>query len=491
MLFVLLLIVPLVFLLLKIPLFRKMHLPPGPNAFQVLWNISELKNRRHVAFANFAKTYGPLMSLRLGSQIMIVVSSAAAAKEVLQTRDRNFSGRYLPSAYYKIPNASRSCITMAKECNQVWKLLRGIGQNHMFSAKSVQDRAELRKVKVMEVVEYLRSKVGKVVKLDGIINATLTNITSNILFSRNMFDICGEDENSCKVRTVSNEIVEMVSSLGLSDFFPSLDIVDFLTVRKGAKMREKLLSVWGGMVAERRAERDNSVAGDFLDGIFAEISFSDDQICMLFMELFLASIDSSAITSVWLMVELIRHPQILHRVRDEIAMAFEGGTRINESILTESHYLQACIKETLRIHIPGPFLVPHRAIETCKIDSYVIPKDCIVLVNAWAINMEPSSWKDATIFNPDRFINSKINFKSTDDFNFLSFSAGSRMCPGHNFGIKNIQLLVGSLVHHFEWSLSDGSDPINIDTNDKFGTVLKKEKPLHLIPCVREQVINH
>ncbi|KAL8557625.1 hypothetical protein ACS0TY_004904 [Phlomoides rotata] len=188
------------------------------------------------------------------------------------------------------------------------------------------------------------------------------------------------------------------------------------------------------------------------------------------------------IASVWLMVELIRHPQILDRVRDEVAKVFEGNTQINESILTESHYLQACIKETLRIHIPGPFLVPHRAIQTCKIDNYVIPKDCVVLVNAWAINMEPNRWKDPTIFNPDRFINSKIDFRSTDDFEFIAFGAGRRMCPGLNLGIKNVQMLVTSLVHHFDWSLSDGSDPINIDTNDKFGTVLRKEKPLCLIP---------
>lgn len=91
----------------------------------------------------------------------------------------------------------------------------------------------------------------------------------------------------------------------------------------------------------------------------------------------------------------------------------------------------ACIKETLRIHISGPFLIPHRAIETCKIGNYVIPKDSMVLVNTWATGQEPDSWKDADVFNPDRFLGSKIDFRGTH-FDFIPFSAGRRMCPGIN-----------------------------------------------------------
>ncbi|KAL8557624.1 hypothetical protein ACS0TY_004903 [Phlomoides rotata] len=480
----LLLFVPLV-LLLKNSLFRETHLPPGPNAWQILCNISELKRRPHVAFTNLAKIYGPLMSLRLGSRVVIVASSAAAAKEILQTQDRIFSGRYLPFIYYNVPDAQNSSITLAKECNQSWKFLRGIGQNFIFSAKSIEDKAEIRKVRVIEVVEYLRNKVGEVVNLEDIFSATFTNILTNILVSKNLFDISGKDENSCKVKTLTNEVVKMVSSLGWSDLFSSLEMVDFFAARKGANLNDKVLCIWGDIVRERRAKREQSQVsgtGDFLDGLLGETMFSDEQISFIFLEVLLAGTDSTMIASVWLMVELIRHPQILDRVRDEVAKVFEGNTQINESFLTESHYLQACIKETLRIHIPGPFLVPHRAIQTCKIDNYVIPKDCVVLVNAWAINMEPNRWKDPTIFNPDRFINSKIDFRSTDDFEFIAFGAGRRMCPGLNLGIKNVQMLVTSLVHHFDWSLSDGSDPINIDTNDKFGTVLRKEKPLCLIP---------
>lgn len=195
--------------------------------------------------------------------------------------------------------------------------------------------------------------------------------------------------------------------------------------------------------------------------------------------------DSSGITTTWLMVELVKSPLILRRVREEIAGAFEGDAVINESILTESVFFQACIKEALRLHISTPLLIPHHAVEACKIDDYVIPRDSIVVVNAWAISMDPESWRDAETFDPERFlVGPKIDFRG-NHFEYIPFGAGRRMCPGSNLAIKNVQILVASLVHYFDWSLPDGADPTGIDTADKFGTVLKRDKPLHLVPSLR------
>lgn len=196
--------------------------------------------------------------------------------------------------------------------------------------------------------------------------------------------------------------------------------------------------------------------------------------------------DSSSITSTWMMVELIRNPEMMRRVVDEIEGAFEGDMVIKESVLSESEYLQACIKETLRLHIPGPLLVPHRAIETCKIEKYAIPKDSMVVVNGWAISMDPESWKDPERFDPDRFVRDpNIDFRGTH-FEYIPFGAGRRMCPGFNLAFKNVQIVVASLLHYFDWTLPGAADPAQMDTADRFGTVLKKETPLLLIPSFRE-----
>ncbi|KAL7109100.1 hypothetical protein ACP275_06G154000 [Erythranthe tilingii] len=464
------LVVILVLLFLKkLGLFGSTEkLPPGPNTWQVLRKVSEFRKQPHIAFSNLAKVYGPIISLRLGGQFLIIASSAATAKEILKTQDRNFSGRFLPLVYYKIPSAEQSSVVMSKECNATWKFLRGMSQNFIFSNKSVESKAYLRKSKVLEMI----------VNLDNIMNSTLSNIISDVLVSRNVFDITREEETNDheNMRALVHEIVDMVSSsVGLSDLFPFMRFLDFRSGKKAMEIHKKMMHMWGDMVKERRSHRVHDVnysARDFLD-VLIDNSLTDDQIYVVFTELLIAGTDSSSITLVWLMVELIKNPNILRRLIEEVAKAFEGDMLINEAILTESKYLQACIKETLRFYMPGPFLVPHRAIEKCKIHEYVIPKDSVVLVNTWDISLDPEYWEDAS--------------RGRAHFEYTPFGAGRRMCPGFNLAFKSIQIVVASLVHYFDWRLPNGMDPTQIDTDSVFGTVLKKKKPLLLIPTLRDR----
>lgn len=89
---------------------------------------------------------------------------------------------------------------------------------------------------------------------------------------------------------VVKEIIEMVSSLGLLDFFPFLRTVDFCTKRKAMEIYRKVMYIWGDVVKERRSERtrgggsnaDSSSGGDFLD-VLLDHALPDDQICMTIM----------------------------------------------------------------------------------------------------------------------------------------------------------------------------------------------------------------
>lgn len=98
-------------------------------------------------------------------------------------------------------------------------------------------------------------------------------------------------------------------------------------------------------------------------------------------ELLIASTDSTTGVTLWLVIELIKNVDMLHSVRNEIVAHAIEGNSLNESRLSECQYFNACIKEALRIHNPGPFGIPRRATETCKLDNYIIPKNSVVVVN--------------------------------------------------------------------------------------------------------------
>ncbi|KAL0325753.1 UNVERIFIED_CONTAM: putative (S)-N-methylcoclaurine 3'-hydroxylase isozyme 2 [Sesamum radiatum] len=384
---------------------------------------------------------------------MVVASSPDTAKEFCKTHDRVFSGRHLPSVYHNLPGTVDSSIVLSPECGRSWKLLRSIGQNCIFSSKAMETNAWIRKAKVMEMVSRIRAKEGEVVNLEDLMFATLANIISNVLTSRDLFDVKNEAKDEYRVMMgLVNEVIEKTTTLGLVDFLPVLRWVDFRSKRKAMDMYRKIKLTWGSIILERRSSKgsdheSSSDSQDFLDIVLADNSFSEDQIANALMELLIGATDSTTITTVWLMVELIRNQEILSRVREEIAQTVTGD-KPSESLLSQCHYFQACIKETLRLHVPAPLLVPHRATETCKVPGH------------------------------------ENRFRGTH-FEYLPFGTGLRMCPGSTVAFKNIQMLVGSLLHNFDWSLPGGEALTAIDMNEKYVTTLKKEKPLLLIPKLR------
>ncbi|GMN32333.1 hypothetical protein TIFTF001_003625 [Ficus carica] len=130
---------------------------------------------------------------------------------------------------------------------------------------------------------------------------------------------------------------------------------------------------------------------------------------------------SSSTIEYWTMTELIKNPKCMKIAQEELAR------EIVQDVVTESHlpklsYLQACVKETLRLHPPVPFLLLHQAVESCQVLNYPIPKDSKVLVNIWAIGRDPTYWNDPLVFKPERFLELSLDFKG-NDFEYLPFGA--------------------------------------------------------------------
>ena len=181
----------------------------------------------------------------------------------------------------------------------------------------------------------------------------------------------------------------------------------------------------------------------------------------------------------------MKNPESMKKVRDELDREIVNQDSVKESNIVKLPYLQACVKETLRLHPPAPLLLPHRAPETCQVRNYTIPKNAQVLVNVWAIGRDPSIWDEPLKFRPERFLNSALDFKG-NDFEFLPFGAGRRICPGLPMAVRQVSIVLASLIHCFDWSLPQGKDPLHLDMNEKFGVTLQKEQPLLLIPKSRK-----
>lgn len=186
------------------------------------------------------------------------------------------------------------------------------------------------------------------------------------------------------------------------------------------------------------------------------------------------------------MTELIVHPDKMTKLCNEIAESVRAKGRIEESELLNLPYLQTIVKETMRLHLAVPFLVPHKTETAVNLNGYEIPKNTQVLVNAWAIARDSNSWENATSFKPERFLNSEVDFRG-QHFSFLPFGSGRRMCPGIPLAHRVVSLMIASLVYHFEWKLPHGMKPQQLDMNQSFGLTLVRAVPLVAVPITLNQ----
>lgn len=199
----------------------------------------------------------------------------------------------------------------------------------------------------------------------------------------------------------------------------------------------------------------------------------------------MAGTDTTTSTMEWAMAELLHNPQAMQKVQSELRSNYDPTKTLQESDVETLPYLKAVIKETLRLHPPLPFLVPHMAMDTCQILSYHIPKETQILVNVWAIGRDPKIWIDPLKFKPERFMqletSETLDFKG-QHFEFIPFGSGRRMCPAVPLASRLLPLALGSLLLKFDWVLPDGSEGEKMDMKEKMGMTLRKDVPLKVIP---------
>ncbi|CAH1441485.1 unnamed protein product [Lactuca virosa] len=212
--------------------------------------------------------------------------------------------------------------------------------------------------------------------------------------------------------------------------------------------------------------------------------FHRDVIKALILDVFVAGTDTTFISLVWSMSELIRNPRVMEKVQQEVTEIAQGRSMILEKDLEKMHYLKAIIKETLRLHPPLPLLLPRESIQDVKVMGYDIPAGTQAFVNVWAIGRDPTVWEEPEEFRPERFFNSSTDYKGLH-FEFLPFGGGRRGCPGIPFAIIIIELALANMIYKFDLALPDEVKGKDLDMNDKYGLSLQKKSPLIVVATSR------
>lgn len=194
----------------------------------------------------------------------------------------------------------------------------------------------------------------------------------------------------------------------------------------------------------------------------------------------------------WAMAELLNHPEAFCKLRKEIESVTQNVRLVEESDIPNLPYLQAVVKETLRLYPPGP-VTTRECRQDCKINGFDVPAKTAVAINLYAIMRDAEIWENPNEFCPERFLKEQDDPSGDDDhqnevkrtnFNFVPFGGGRRGCPGTMLAFNLMNTAVAGMVQCFDWKIGKNGKGEKVDMQSGSGMSLSMVHPLICLPLV-------
>ncbi|XP_006358823.1 cytochrome P450 83B1-like [Solanum tuberosum] len=478
-----------IFLLHKAKMSRKTFLPPGPLGLPFIGNLHQYDSLNpHLYFWKLSQKYGKIFSLTIGSSTMIVISSAKLAKEVLKTQDLTFCSR--PSFLGQQKLSYNGHDIAFAPYNEYWRKMRKVCVVHLFSLKKVQSFSLIREDEVSKVIKKIsqQAAASQIINLSDIVISLTNTIICKIAFGIRYDEETHEKRKFAELSTMAEELM---THFFFSDYFPMFGWLDklFGNISRLEKNFNDLDEFFEELINQHlNPNRPKSMEGDIIDLLLqlrkeqsTSIDLTLDNIKGILMDILTGGTDTNAVAVIWSMTALMKNPEVMKKVQEEIRKSIRIKGIVNEDDIQNMPYFNAVIKEIFRLYPPAPLLVPREAMEKSILEGYEIQPGTIIHVNSWAIARDPEIWENPEEFIPERFLNCDIDFKG-QNFELIPFGAGRRGCPGIALGVATINLILSNLLYAFDWELPHGMIKEDIDTDGLPGLAMHKKNALCLVP---------
>ncbi|KAL0452069.1 UNVERIFIED_CONTAM: cytochrome [Sesamum latifolium] len=464
---------------------KKLNLPPGPPGPPVVGNLFQVA-RSGKPFFQYVRElipkYGPILTLKMGTRTMIIVSSAELAYEALIEKGQIFASRPRENPTRTIFSCNKFTVNAAIY-GPVWRSLRRNMVQNMLSAARVREFHRAREVAMDKLVDRLKAEAAA---NDGLI-WVLKNARFAVfcILLAMCFGVEMDEEMIEKVDQMMKTVL-IVLDPRLDDYLPLLSPFFSKQRKRVQEVRKEQIETLVPLIEKRRNAIQNpgsdktAASFSYLDTLFdlkiegRKSAPSNPEIVTLCSEFLNGGTDTTATAIEWAVARMIENPEIQTRLYDEIRSTV-GEKRVDEKDVEKMPYLNAVVKELLRKHPPTYFSLTHAVTEPAKLAGYDIPTGTNVEFFLPGISDDPKIWSNPEKFDPDRFFAGRedADITGVKGVKMMPFGVGRRICPGLSMATVHVNLMLARMVQEFEWAGYPDKGKVDLSEKLEFTVVMK------------------
>lgn len=289
---------------------------------------------------------------------------------------------------------------------------------------------------------------------------------------------------------LSNDILFRMTSIG-RNFYKALDVIHGATQRvidtRKAELQNELKESNSRSVDEKHEDDDigSKKRMMFIDQLLTmHLQGEDLSEKDIFHEVntFMFEGHDTTMTSVCFTLYLMsQHPEVQERVAQEILLVTGSDTDLTSAQLAELKFLDAVIKESLRLYPSVPCFFRDCKEEYTLPSGYTIPAGSSIMINAIMAHHDEKNFKDPSTFNPDRFVaGSESEDHRRHNFAYIPFSAGYRNCIGQRFAMMSMKATLARILRSYRFLSSSSDSKLDLDLQvvltTKSGVMLQLER---------------
>uniref|UniRef100_A0A4W4DQ95 Uncharacterized protein n=1 Tax=Electrophorus electricus TaxID=8005 RepID=A0A4W4DQ95_ELEEL len=471
---------------------RKMHgfltddrSPPSLPSLPIIGSLLSLRSESppHIFFQKLKKRYGDIYSLMMGSHKVIIINNHRHAKEVLLKKGKIFAGRPRTVTTDLLTRDGKD-IAFA-DYSATWRFHRKIvhGALCLFGEGTTSiEKIICREARYM--CEVLAGVQSSAIDLAPELTRAVTNVVCALCFNSSYKR---EDPEFEAMLQYSQGIVDTVAKDSLVDIFPWLQMFpneELRLLKQCVSIRDKLLQK---KYEEHKADYSDNVQRDLLDALLRakrnaennnvstnDVGLTEDHLLMTVGDIFGAGVETTTTVLKWSIAYLIHHPQVQEKIQEELDSKIGVDRHPKLSDRGKLPYLEATIREVLRIRPVSPLLIPHVALSDSSIGEYTVQKGTRVIINLWSLHHDEKEWKNPELFDPGRFLDEEGNGVCSPSVSYLPFGAGLRVCLGEALAKMELFLFLSWILQRFTLEMPIGQ-PLP-DLQGKFGVVLQPQR---------------